>query len=168
MRNVRALLVLVVCVAVALAVRAWVDDDARSTAPTPQVSGAPTLRVTVLKDGDSWVASDGREYRLGLIDAPEPGQPCHDEATRFTRAFLSDGFTVDAYSSDPHGRQVAEVFDRSGRSLNVALAASGLAAGTYLESFRHENPNLAHRIERALDTAADPPCRNGQPAGTQR
>ncbi len=154
--------------------------DVSRTAPVAEgpVAGSPApadesaaandralLFVTDLKDGDSWDASDGNEYRVGLVDTPERGEPCSVEATRFTRTFLAEGFTVDAYSSDTHGRVVAEVFDADGESLNVALAKSGLTGDRYLETFRHENRELAGRIDAALASAATPRCRSDSPLG---
>jgi endonuclease YncB( thermonuclease family) len=157
-RNVRAAVALIVTVALCYAVWTIIES---STDPTPPPPNTPLLDVTVLKDGDSWVASDGSEYRLGMVNTPEPGEPCHREATQFTRQFLADGFTADVYSQDPHGRVVAEVFDRSGDSLNLALARSGLSDDRYL-SFRRENPNLARRLEDAFAIAVTPHCRDAQ------
>jgi endonuclease YncB( thermonuclease family) len=117
------------------------------------------LRVTDQKDGDSFEASDGREYRVGMIDTPEPGERCHDEATVFTRDFLADGFTADVYDEDGYGRAVAEVRDRDGRSLNIALARSGLAGDRYLDIFRDDAPDLAARLDRAFASADRPSCR---------
>lgn len=97
------------------------------------------LFVTGQKDGDSWVASDGKEYRLGMINTPETNEPCGAEATAFTRRFLSSGFTVDAYATDDCGRAIAKLPDDDGRSLNVEIAKNGLGDGRYLEQFRHEN-----------------------------
>ena len=130
-----------------------------SSPSSEQTEQLVLLFVTDQKDGDSWVASDGTEYRLGLINTPERNEPCGTEATAFTAAFLSAGFSVDAYSSDTHGRTVAEVFDKSGDSLNVALAKSGLGNDRYLEEFRHENPELGRRIDSALASAPTPNCR---------
>jgi endonuclease YncB( thermonuclease family) len=161
-RSLRALLVIVVCVAVGYAVRTYLEAEDAPTAPRPRTTSTPLLHVTSLKDGDSWDASDGREYRLGLVNAPERNEPCYREATEFTRTFLAHGFTADAYSRDVHGRQVAEVFNPAGSSLNVALARSGLANGKYLNTFRGENPDLARRIEHALAAATAPACREGR------
>jgi len=111
-----------------------------------------------LKDGDSWDASDGNEYRLGLVNAPEYYEPCGAQAKAFTGSFLSGGFTADAYSKDVYGRRVAEIFDARGRSLNVALAASGLGNDKYLTEFRHQNPQLAARLDTAFSTAPTPNC----------
>ena len=135
------------------------------TTPSAESSPEPTREPVVLvfvtdqKDGDSWVGSDGREYRLGLVNTPERNEQCGPEATAFTRDFLSNGFVADVYATDDHGRAVAEIRDDRGRSLNVQLAKSGLGDGRYLEQFRHENPDLARRLDRALASAARPPCK---------
>lgn len=142
-----------------------VDETSPSAEPTSTPDKEPTdepvafLFVTDQKDGDSWVASDGKEYRLGLVNTPERNEQCGPEATAYTRKFLSRGFTVDAYATDDHGRAVAEVRDAKGRSLNVRLAKNGLGDGRYLEQFRHENPDLGRRLDRALAVAAVPACR---------
>ena len=112
------------------------------------------------RDGDSWVASDGREYRLGMVNAPEAMEPCGRDATQFTRRFLAEGFTANAYAHDPHGRQVAEVFNPAGDSLNVALVAAGYSDERYLDTFRHENPELAKRLDDAFNKTATPSCRS--------
>jgi len=137
---------------------AWSYLERTNTAgaPTPNT---PLLRVTILKDGDSWVASDGREYRLGMVNAPEALERCGRDATQFTRQFLADGFTAYAYATDVHGRHVAEVFNPSGDSLNVALVEAGYSDDRYLDNFRHENPDLARRLDDAFDKAGTPRCR---------
>lgn len=143
---------------------------AGASSPSPDQTTPPASEKVVLlfvvdqKDGDSFVASDDIEYRLGLVNTAEASEPCGPAAARFTRDFLADGFTVDAYSRDTYGRRVAEVFDPSGESLNVALARSGLGNGRYLNQFRHENPDLARRLDAALASAAAPSCLNAVPA----
>lgn len=156
-RSLRALLILAVVVAASYA--AWTYLQ-RTDNPGPTAPNTPLLHVTVLKDGDSWVASDGREYRLGMVNAPEALETCGRDATQFTRRFLADGFTADAYSRDVHGRTVAEVFNPSGASLNVALVEAGYSDDRYLDNFRHENPGLARRLDDAFGKAATPPCRS--------
>ena len=137
---------------------------APSPTATPRPDPGPTTKKVALlfirdqKDGDSWVASNGTEYRLGLVNAPEVNEKCSSEASAFTRQFLASGFTVDDYSTDTYGRHVAEVFDQSGKSLNVALAKSGLGNGKYLGQFRHENPDLAARLDQAFASPATPSC----------
>lgn len=142
-------------VALVLASALWGtrDDEPRDAGPTS------LLTVTDQKDGDSFVASDGREYRVGMVDTPEPGQPCFEEAGAFTRDFLADGFSARPYDEDRYGRVVAEVLDADGRSLNVALASSGLAGDRYLEDFRADDPDLARRLDAAFASAARPRCR---------
>lgn len=139
------------------------DPVQSSDNPTPATEPTdPTLVlrfITDQKDGDSWVASDGKEYRLGLINTPERSEQCGAEASAFTLRFLERGFAVDAYTTDNHGRSVAEVFDKTGNSLNVALAKSGLGDDRYLEEFRGENPELARRLDSALTSAATPDCK---------
>jgi len=139
------------------------DPGQASSTPTataePTDPPTPLLFITDQKDGDSWEASDGTEYRLGLINTPERSEQCGAEATAFTRRFLEDGFAVDAYATDSHGRSVAEVFDKTGKSLNVALAKSGLGDDRYLDEFRHENPDLADRLDDALASAATAECK---------
>lgn len=136
------------------------DEATAGAEPEPEPE---LLFVTDLKDGDSWDASDGNEYRAGLVDTPERGETCSKEAAQFSRDFMASGFTVDAYSTDTYDRVVAEVFDADGDSLNVALAKSGLAGDRYLEEFRHENRELAGRIDAALASAASPSCRSTAP-----
>jgi endonuclease YncB( thermonuclease family) len=155
-RTLRALGMLTATAAVCFAAWSYLERTNNAGGPTPN---APLLRVTILKDGDSWVASDGREYRLGLVNAPEALEPCGRDATRFTRQFLADGFTANAYATDVHGRQVAEVFNPSGDSLNVALVEAGYSDDRYLDNFRHENPSLARRLDDAFAQAATVSCR---------
>ena len=152
----RALLTLVVTIAICYAAWAYLE---RTDTTAPTAPSTPLLRVTTPKDGDSWVASDGREYRLGMVNAPEAQEPCGRDAAQFADRFLAEGFTADTYATDPHGRRVAEVFNRSGDSLNVALVEAGYSDDRYLDSFRHENPNLARRLDDAFDQAATPSCR---------
>ncbi len=142
------------------------DRVRASDKPTPAAEPTKTTKppvvllfVTDQKDGDSWVASDGKEYRLGLINTPERNERCGPEATAFTRTFLADGFVANAYTTDSHGRNVAEVRNEAGKSLNVALAKSGLGDDRYLEQFRHENADLGRRLDDALASAAEPDCK---------
>ena len=116
------------------------------------------LYMTDQKDGDSFVGSDGIEYRLGLVNTAEASEPCGPAAARFTRDFIAGGFIVDAYSRDTYDRRVAEVFNQGGESLNVALAESGYGNDRYLNQFRHENPDLARRLDAAFASAETPSC----------
>jgi len=138
-----------------------VASSSKVSSTSASVGAAPQsalLHVTDQKDGDSFVASDGVEYRLGLVNTPELNEHCGQAAKRFTAAFLADGFTVHAYSSDTYDRTVAEAFNARGESLNVALAASGDGNDKYLEEFRHENADLAARLDAAFAHAQTPDC----------
>ncbi|WP_309970475.1 thermonuclease family protein [Aeromicrobium panaciterrae] len=139
------------------------DSESTAASPKADLTSEPStpvlLFITDQKDGDSWVASDDDEYRLGMVNAPEVGEDCFSEAAAFTREFVKDGFTVDDYSTDTYGRHVAEVFDKSGDSLNVAFATSGLGDDRYLAEFRHENVALAERLDAAYASAPAPSCK---------
>lgn len=152
-RWLRPLLVLIGVVAICTLVVARIPATTPKPGPTE-----PLLHLVTQKDGDSFIASDGKEYRLGLVNTPELDEPCGREAREFSRRFLASGLRVDAYASDPYGRRIAEVFDRSGESLNVALAESGYGDDRYLRSFRDENRDLAWRLDTAFAQARKPAC----------
>lgn len=110
------------------------------------------LQVRDLKDGDSFVASDGVEYRVGMVNTPEVGE-CHAaEATAATAAWLADGFTVEPYATDGNGRTVARVATDEG-DLGVLLARRGHADDRYLDQFRHEHPAYAAELDEAFAAA---------------
>ncbi len=129
-----------------------VEPAQASEQPATEPTSTPVvlLFMTDQKDGDSWVASDGKEYRLGLVNTPEANEKCGKEAAAFTRKFIASGFEADVYATDTYGRSVAEVFNKEGKSLNVALAKSGLGDDRYLDEFRHENPELALELDSAF------------------
>lgn len=122
--------------------------------PSPMIEGVEQLQVTRQRDGDSFVASDGVEYRVGLINTPELAECGGQEAKSRTTALLADGFTVDSYARDDNGRQVARIQTTAG-DLGVILAAEGLADDRYLETFRSENPSYAADLDRAFQRARD-------------
>ena len=105
------------------------------------------------KDGDSFVASDGVEYRVGLVNTPELSACGGPEAADRTYALLADGFTVEAYSSDNYGRSVARVRTADGTDLGVWLARNGWADDRYLDDFRHEHPAYARELDEAFAAA---------------
>jgi endonuclease YncB( thermonuclease family) len=104
-------------------------------------------------DGDSWHDTDGNEYRLGLINAPEVGECFGSEATAERRAQTSAGFSALSYATDTYGRSVSVVLTVEGVNLNVHLARRGFADDKYLERFRHENPQLAAELDAAFAAA---------------
>lgn len=125
--------------------------SAPAGASSPPAAGL--LQVTDLKDGDSFVASDGVEYRVGLVNTPERSACGGPEAAEQTAALLADGFAADPYATDQHGRSVARVTTADGADLGVALAAQGWADDRYLEQFRHENPAYAEELDEAFAAA---------------
>src|SRR5689334_17645939 len=64
------------------------EPQAAAPSDEPTEEAVTLLFVVDQKDGDSWVGSDGTEYRLGLVNTPERNEPCAAEAAAFTRAFL--------------------------------------------------------------------------------
>lgn len=111
------------------------------------------LRVSEPKDGDSFVASDGVEYRIGMVNTPERGECGAQQASERTYAVLAEGFAVDAYAQDTRGRSVARILTPQG-DLGVLLAREGLADDRYLAGFRDENPEYARLLEDAFAAAA--------------
>jgi endonuclease YncB( thermonuclease family) len=111
------------------------------------------LRAAPGGDGDSWRDTQGREYRLGLVDAPEVGDCFGDEATRRRQELVADGFRAEVYTTDRYGRSVAEVTAADGNDVAVTLAREGLVTDRYLARRRDEAPELAARLERAFAQA---------------
>lgn len=104
-------------------------------------------------DGDSWKDTDGREYRLGLVNAPELNECFGRAASDRRKGLVRRGFQADVYERDRFGRSVAEVTLPDGRSLNVELARTGYADDRFLAKHRRENPELAERLDQAFAEA---------------
>lgn len=100
-------------------------------------------------DGDSWRDTQGREYRLGLVNTPEVDECFGTQATEQRQRLTADGFDAEVYAEDRYGRGLAVVTLPDGRNLNVHLARHGFADDRYLRQFRSEHAELA----AALDTA---------------
>jgi endonuclease YncB( thermonuclease family) len=116
-------------------------------------TAAPLLFAAAGGDGDSWKDRSGREYRLGLVNAPEAGECFGDRATARRKALVRSGFRARTYARDRYGRGVALVSLADGRNLNVLLAREGLADDRYLAEFRHENEPLARQLDAAFAEA---------------
>ena len=125
--------------AAAVAVGAGRDDPSRTSVLRPADGG----------DGDSFTDTEGREYRLGLVNTPEVDECFGPQATEERRRLTARGFDAAVYASDRYGRRLSVVTLPDGRNLNVHLAREGFADDRYLEQFRDENTELA----AALDTA---------------
>jgi endonuclease YncB( thermonuclease family) len=104
-------------------------------------------------DGDSWRDTDGREYRLGLVNTPELDECFGPEARAERQALTADGFRAEVYSTDRYDRLVSSVATPDGVNVNVHLARRGFADDRYLDQFRHEHPSLAQELERAFAAA---------------
>ena len=137
---------------------------ARTTAPTgaeptaTPSAGEPPVTSALLQaaahgDGDSWRDTAGKEYRLGMVNAPEQDECFGTEATAERRRQVAGGFRADVYSVDRYGRAVSVVTTVDGRSLNVHLARQGFVDDRYLADFRHENARLAAELDEAFAEA---------------
>lgn len=125
-------------------------------APRPTATrapGSPLLFAAAGGDGDSWKDRSGREYRLGLVNAPETGECFGAEATSRRKALVRTGFRARGYTTDRYGRSVSLVTLADGRTLNVLLAREGLVDDRYLAQFRHENEPLAAQLDAAFAEA---------------
>jgi endonuclease YncB( thermonuclease family) len=131
------------------AVREVPPAASASTSPT-----GPGLLVPAGNgDGDSWRDTQGREYRLGLVNTPEHDECFGAEATAERRARTADGFRASVYETDRYGRAVAVVTTADGRNLNVHLARNGFADDRFLAEFRAEHEELARQLDDAFAAA---------------
>ncbi|MCW2706431.1 MAG: hypothetical protein JWM22_273 [Frankiales bacterium] len=104
-------------------------------------------------DGDSWKDTEGREYRLGLVNTPELNECYGRTASDERKSLVRNGFRADVYTHDSYGRGVSVVVLADGTNLNVYLARHGFANDRYLAEFRHENPTLATQLDAAFAAA---------------
>ena len=104
-------------------------------------------------DGDSWHDTEGREYRLGMVNTPERNECFGSEATAERIRLVGGGFRATTYAGDRYGRSVAVVTTADGVNVNLHLARQGFADDRYLEQFRHENPSLAAQLDTAFAAA---------------
>jgi endonuclease YncB( thermonuclease family) len=104
-------------------------------------------------DGDSWRDTQGREYRLGLVNTPEVDECFGAEATAERQRLTEDGFEAEVYGRDRYGRGLSVVTLPDGRNLNVHLARQGFADDRYLRRFREEEPALAAELDEAFSEA---------------
>jgi endonuclease YncB( thermonuclease family) len=104
-------------------------------------------------DGDSWHDTAGREYRLGLVNAPEYNECFGGAATAKRKELTAGGFRARVYTVDRYGRSVAVVTSATGINVNVYLARHGFANDRYLMQFRSENPALARQLDAAFAAA---------------
>ncbi|WP_209303774.1 hypothetical protein, partial [Escherichia coli] len=80
---------------------------ARPDVPATDATDRTPLRAAAAHgDGDSWRDVQGREYRLGLGDAPEVDECFGAEATAERQRLTAGGFRAEVYATDRHGRSV--------------------------------------------------------------
>ena len=120
-----------------------------ATTPAPD----PLLVMAAGGDGDSWRDTNGVEYRLGLVNAPETDECGGAAATAYRKRVLARGFRAQVYATDRYGRRVSVVLAPDGGNLNVAMARDGLVDDRYLQRFRHEHPSLAAQLDAAFAQA---------------
>jgi endonuclease YncB( thermonuclease family) len=124
-----------------------------SSAPPAPATAAVLLRAATGGDGDSWRDTEGNEYRLGLVNAPETNECYGPEATASRKALTSSGFSAQVYARDTYGRDVSVVTTAGGVNVNVHLARNGFTNDKYLEQFRVENPALGTALDAAFVAA---------------
>ena len=146
------------------------DPSPALASPRPEPT-ADLLQAASGGDGDSWRDTSGREYRLGMVNAPEVGECWGDQATAARRSLVADGFRAEVYTRDRYGRGVSVVTAADGTNVNVALARRGHVDDRYLDEFRHENRSLAAALDAAFAAAKREraglwgSCSSAQPQG---
>ena len=123
--------------------------------PAPRRTAAkpPLLYAASGGDGDSWKDTHGREYRMGLVNAPEYNECFGSAATAKRKSLVAHGFRASVYTTDAYGRSVSVITLPDGTNLNVWMARHGYANDKYLATFRHENPTLASKLDAAFAAA---------------
>jgi endonuclease YncB( thermonuclease family) len=124
-----------------------------STTSTSATASSGLLHAAPHGDGDSWKDTQGREYRLGLVNTPELNECFGETARKERQALVANGFRAQTYQTDRYGRRVSVVTLADGRNLNVYLARHGYANDRYLNEFRSENPSLARELDVAFAAA---------------
>jgi endonuclease YncB( thermonuclease family) len=122
-------------------------------APRRTTASPPPLYAASGGDGDSWKDTHGREYRMGLVNAPEYNECFGSAATTKRKALVARGFRASVYTTDTYGRSVSVITLPDGTNLNVWMARRGYANDTYLATYRHENPALATKLDAAFAAA---------------
>jgi endonuclease YncB( thermonuclease family) len=79
------------------------------TVARPAADALPLLAAAPHGDGDSWKDTQGQEYRLGIVNAPEVDECFGAQATAERQRLTAGGFRAEVYSTDGYGRGVAVV-----------------------------------------------------------
>ena len=117
--------------------------------------GPRTLTVTSKGDGDSWKASNGKEYRLALVNTPESYECFGREASDRRRELTAGGFLLARITnrSAAYGRTTGLIATPSGEDIGKTLAREGLANDKYTDMFRREAPDYAAELDVIFDEA---------------
>jgi micrococcal nuclease len=151
----------VIILAIILAIPLYLRQEHRSPGPDraegPRAAAAPfASQVSKTIDGDSLRLEDGTEVRLLGIDAPEVGQPFHDEAREACRRLTRGTVRIEpaqGRSRDAYGRLRARVFQ--GKTLvNEELVLEGFAL-VYIKEEREMAGADAQRLVNAQNLAMD-------------
>jgi micrococcal nuclease len=131
----------------ALAASSCIESAPEAAAPAPE--GEDTVWPEVL-DGDSLRTSDGTEYRLIGINAPDRGECMADAAASRLAELVSGGvtFETDSELEDQFGRRLVYAFT-DGVLVNERLVEEGMAVAL------HSDPNsgATERIFAAMELA---------------
>lgn len=111
--------------------RARFDEDRPQeiSKEKPPAEPKPTLTVTRIIDGDTFVLSNGEKVRLIGIDTPERGQPYFEEATKALERLVMNkqvSLKKDVTERDRYGRLLYYVYVND-VFVNLELVKQGLA-----------------------------------------
>jgi endonuclease YncB( thermonuclease family) len=118
----------------------------------PEDASQQPCRVTTVHDGDTVTLQCGREstrVRLYCIDAPEMEQRPWGSASRnYLREISQRQVTRRSVTRDRYGRDVAELYDISGESINLRMVRSGHAV-VYTQFCSEERYHQANQLAKA-------------------
>lgn len=108
-------------------------DDAPPSDSPPAPSGAVTVEVVEIIDGDTLriedAAGDVLTVRIFGIDTPERGEACYGEATNRLRELAGAEvlLVADERLQDRNGRELRYVYTEAGISIDAVMLDEGLA-----------------------------------------
>ncbi|WKT00564.1 thermonuclease family protein [Gallibacterium salpingitidis] len=107
-------------------------------------------RVVSISDGDTFTCllKNNKQIRVRLaqVDAPEKKQPYGDRSRQLlSQLIFKKNITIQSDEYDRYGRVVGQVFDASGKNINLTMVQQGLA-WAYRE-YLHSNQYLQAETE---------------------
>lgn len=140
--------------------------DVERFTTSPQPTPTPDLlHVQRFIDADSFVATDGTEYRVSLVNGPEHDECGYTDTNTAGQALLNRGFTATDTGGRTHGRTVAIISLPDGTSYGQAMTAAGWFNDRYLDDFRHEAPDEAAALDTAIAQARTDQAGHWAPRG---